>query len=91
MNTAIRSLFLPFIAVAAGGHLCAQTFTNLGAVAPSPGTNDIYQLSTIEDLDWSPRFDKSASRVDIVLEVTPAPTGSSRTSCPWGNSPDQSF
>ncbi len=28
------------------GSLCAQTLTNLGAVAPTPGTNDISQLST---------------------------------------------
>ena len=46
MITAIRSLILSFIAVAAGGHLYAQTLADLGAVAPSPGTNDIYQLST---------------------------------------------
>ena len=45
MNITIRSLILPFFAVAAG-HLSAQTLTDLGLAAPSPGTNDIYQLST---------------------------------------------
>ena len=46
MNPIIRSVILPFVAVGAGGHLYAQTFTDIGPVAPSPGTNDIYQLST---------------------------------------------
>ena len=35
---------------------------------------DVYQLSTVEDVDWAPRFDKAAARVDIVLDVTPANT-----------------
>ena len=35
---------------------------------------DVYQLSTVEDVDWNPRFDKAAGRVDIVLDVTPANT-----------------
>ena len=52
MNTAIRSLILASIAVATGGPLCAQTLTNLGAVAPSPGANDIYQLSTQGNQTW---------------------------------------
>jgi hypothetical protein len=46
MNPAVRSLILPCIAVVAGGHLWAQTLTDIGTSAPSPGTNDIYQLST---------------------------------------------
>jgi len=46
MNLIIRSLVLPWVAVAAGGHLWAQTLTDIGSAAPSPGTNDIYQLST---------------------------------------------
>ena len=33
---------------------------------------DIYQLSTVEDVDFTPRFDKDAARVDIVLDVIPA-------------------
>lgn len=34
-----------FLAVLAG-HLYAQTLTDLGVAAPTPGTNDVYQLST---------------------------------------------
>lgn len=45
MNLLARRFLLPLIAVAAGGQLCAQTLTDLGPAAPSPGTNDIYQLS----------------------------------------------
>jgi hypothetical protein len=48
----VRSLVLTFITVATGGHLCAQTLTNLGAVAPSPGANDISQLSTSGNTTW---------------------------------------
>jgi hypothetical protein len=32
--------------------LCAQTFTDIGSSAPSPGTNDIAQLSTNGDQTW---------------------------------------
>src|SRR6185503_7868956 len=46
VNLVIRSLLLVLFAIATGGHLCAQTLTNLGAVAPTPGLNDIAQLST---------------------------------------------
>ena len=46
MNSIVRSLILSLIAVAAAGHLCAQTLTSLGATAPSPGANDISQFST---------------------------------------------
>jgi len=52
MNAAIGSLILSFIAVASGGHLCAQTLADLGSVAPSPGTNDISQLSTNGNTAW---------------------------------------
>jgi len=45
MSRIIRRLILLFIAVAAGGHLCAQTLTDIGSATPSPGTNDISQLS----------------------------------------------
>lgn len=31
---------------------------------------DIYQLSMVEDVEWHPRFDRGAGRVDMVLEVT---------------------
>jgi endoglucanase len=46
MNLVNSRLLLPLIAVTLGGHLCAQTLTNLGVTAPTPGTNDISQLST---------------------------------------------
>jgi endoglucanase len=46
MNLVNSRLLLPFIAFTLGGHLCAQTLTNLGVTAPTPGTNDISQLST---------------------------------------------
>jgi aryl-phospho-beta-D-glucosidase BglC (GH1 family) len=46
MSLIIRRVILPFVAVAAGGHLCAQTLADIGPATPSPGTNDISQLST---------------------------------------------
>ena len=46
MSTVIRRFILQLFAVGLAGSLHAQTLTNLGAVAPSPGPNDIYQLST---------------------------------------------
>ena len=46
MNPIIRRLVLLFMAVAAVGHLCAQTLTDLGLSAPTAGTNDSGQLST---------------------------------------------
>jgi len=45
VNTAIRSLILQFFAVGLAGSLYAQTFTDIHS-APTPGTNDISQLST---------------------------------------------
>lgn len=32
---------------------------------------DIYQLSTVKDVGWRPKFDREAGRVNIVLDVTP--------------------
>jgi hypothetical protein len=52
LNSIIRSVILAFVAVAASGQLGAQTLTNLGAAAPSPGANDIYQLSTSGNTTW---------------------------------------
>ena len=46
INLIIRRLLLPFLAAGLAGSLCAQTLTDLGPAAPSPGTNDISQLST---------------------------------------------
>ena len=47
MNTVIRSsLVLQLFAVGLAGSLYAQTLSNLGGTAPTPGANDISQLST---------------------------------------------
>src|SRR5450631_976703 len=46
MHRTIRSLVLQFFAVGLAGSTSAQTFTDVGSVAPIPGTNDISQLST---------------------------------------------
>lgn len=51
MNIAIRSLIVQLFAVGLAGSLHAQTFTNSPA-APSPGTNDISQLSTSGNQTW---------------------------------------
>jgi hypothetical protein len=52
VNTAIRSLILHLLAVGLSGSLDAQTFTDIGLATPSPGTNDIYQLSTQGNQTW---------------------------------------
>ena len=46
MNLIVRIVILPFVAIMLAGGLRAQTLTDIGTSAPSPGTNDIYQLST---------------------------------------------
>lgn len=46
MNTLIRIILLQLLAAGLTGSLRAQTLTSLGAVAPTPGTNDISQLSS---------------------------------------------
>jgi len=46
INKVCRRVIWPFLAVAAGGHLSAQTLTAIGSAAPSPGANDISQLAT---------------------------------------------
>jgi hypothetical protein len=46
MNTIIRIILLQLLAAGLTDSLRAQTLTSLGAVAPTPGTNDISQLST---------------------------------------------
>jgi hypothetical protein len=46
IHRTIRSLVLQFFAVGLAGSTSAQTFTDVGSVAPIPGTNDISQLST---------------------------------------------
>ena len=45
MSMTIRSAIL-VLAAGLASSLSAQTLTNLGVVAPTPGPNDIYQLST---------------------------------------------
>ena len=45
VNT-FSSLILQLFAVGLAGSLHAQTLTDIGSAAPSPGTNDIFQLST---------------------------------------------
>jgi hypothetical protein len=43
---------LQLFAIGLAGVLHAQTFTDIGPAAPSPGTNDIYQLSTQGNQTW---------------------------------------
>ena len=52
MNIAIRSLNLQLVAVGLAGVLNAQMLTDIGPAAPSPGTNDIYQLSSNGNQTW---------------------------------------
>jgi hypothetical protein len=51
MNLTNRSAIL-FLAAGLASSLCAQTLTDLGPAAPSPGANDIYQLSTQGNQTW---------------------------------------
>jgi fibronectin type 3 domain-containing protein len=46
MKTAIRWVSLRLLAIGLAGALHAQTLTGIGAAAPTPGANDISQLST---------------------------------------------
>ncbi|MGD0258818.1 MAG: cellulase family glycosylhydrolase [Verrucomicrobiota bacterium] len=43
---------LQLLAIGLAGVLHAQTLTDIGVAAPSPGTNDIYQLSTQGNQTW---------------------------------------
>ncbi len=52
MNVSIRHLVHGFLLVALTSSLCAQTLTDFGPVAPTPGANDIYQLSTQGNTAW---------------------------------------
>ncbi len=47
-----RSIVLQFFAIGLAGVLHAQTLTDIGTAAPSPGTSDIYQLSTSGNQTW---------------------------------------
>jgi hypothetical protein len=51
MNLIIRSAIL-FLSAGLASSLCAQTLTDLGPAAPSPGTSDISQLSTSGNQTW---------------------------------------
>jgi len=46
INKLWRRVIWPVLAVAASGHLGAHTLTSIGSAAPSPGPNDISQLTT---------------------------------------------
>jgi hypothetical protein len=52
MHIIIRSIGLLFLAAGLAGGLYAQTLTNLGSTAPTPGPNDISQLSTTGNTTW---------------------------------------
>ena len=52
VSIAVRGLLLQFFAVGLVGGLHAQTFSDIGPAAPSPGTNDIFQLSTSGNQTW---------------------------------------
>ncbi len=52
MNLTIRNVVLPFVAIGLAGNLYAQTLTDIGSAAPTPGTNDIYQLSASGNQTW---------------------------------------
>jgi|GEM_PF-682760 len=46
MSTFRRQLFLLALVIGLTGTLHAQTLTDIGSAAPSPGANDVFQLST---------------------------------------------
>ncbi len=48
----IRRAIFFLAATLASNSFQAQTLSNLGAVAPTPGTNDVYQLSTSGNTTW---------------------------------------
>src|ERR1035441_130709 len=50
--TGMLRFVLQLLAIGLAGVLHAQTFTDIGAAAPTPGTNDISQLSTSGDQTW---------------------------------------
>lgn len=45
-------ILIQFVSAGLAGCLCAQTLANLGATAPTPGTNDIQQFSTSGNTIW---------------------------------------
>ncbi len=51
MRLIIRRVILPLVAAGLSGSLCAQTLTDIHT-APSPGTNDLDQLSTSGNQTW---------------------------------------
>src|ERR1022692_394967 len=69
MNPVIRNVILLFVAAVAGGHLYAHTLTDIGSAAPSPGTNDISQLSTNGNTAWPNKPDN----LNYYTDNNPAP------------------
>jgi hypothetical protein len=52
MTNILRGIVLLLVATGLVGGLNAQTLTDIGSAAPSPGTNDIFQLSTNGNTAW---------------------------------------
>jgi fibronectin type 3 domain-containing protein len=52
MTPIIRGATLAFIAASLAGNLYAQSFIDLGSSGPTPGPNDISQLSTSGNTTW---------------------------------------
>jgi hypothetical protein len=52
MKRIIHNLVLTFVVVGLAGVLHAQSLTDIGPTAPTPGTRDIFQLSTNGDQTW---------------------------------------
>ena len=52
MNDILRSIVLLLVGTGLAGGLNAQTLTDIGSAAPTPGTNDISQLSTQGNQTW---------------------------------------
>ena len=52
VNAVIRNFILQLLVVGLTGGLYAQSFSDIAPAAPSPGTNDIFQLSTSGNQTW---------------------------------------
>jgi hypothetical protein len=48
----MRNVVLLLVAIGLAGNLYAQTLADIGTAAPTPGTNDIFQLSTSGNTTW---------------------------------------
>lgn len=47
-----RSLILQTFTIGLAGSISAHTFTDIGSAAPTPGTNDIYQIASSGNQTW---------------------------------------